>query len=287
MLSLTLLITVLGVTVAEIDHELDNLYHTLPLDEFVEHFNTQNHSYTINNYNNHKCTLPLGVLDITKASRLPIEENDLFSRFSLPEEFDSRTQWSNCPTIGEVYDQKNCGSCWTFGSATVASDRTCIHTGEVVHLSEADLQCQKADVCKGGYPAEAFEFWRDSGLVTQDCKPYDINELLKQQCTKECVNGKSYAADKHFGAKVYQVREDKDAIKAEIASKGPVEASIAVYADFELYKSGVYEHKFGPLCGYHSIRIIGYGVENGKEYWLVINSWSIRWGSKGLIKMKI
>ena len=31
---------------------------------------------------------------------------------AIPKEFDSRKKWSNCPTIREVRDQGNCGSCW-------------------------------------------------------------------------------------------------------------------------------------------------------------------------------
>lgn len=30
----------------------------------------------------------------------------------LPENFDAREQWPNCPTIREVRDQGSCGSCW-------------------------------------------------------------------------------------------------------------------------------------------------------------------------------
>ena len=38
---------------------------------------------------------------------------------NLPDEFDSRTEWPECPSIGEVRDQGACGSCYvsrhTFG----------------------------------------------------------------------------------------------------------------------------------------------------------------------------
>ena len=31
---------------------------------------------------------------------------------ALPENFDARQQWPNCPSIAEVRDQGSCGSCW-------------------------------------------------------------------------------------------------------------------------------------------------------------------------------
>lgn len=34
------------------------------------------------------------------------------SLIDLPENFDAREQWPNCPTIREVRDQGSCGSCW-------------------------------------------------------------------------------------------------------------------------------------------------------------------------------
>ena len=76
-----------------------------------------------------------------------------------------------------------------------------------------------------------------------------------------------------------------DQLKAAIAA-GPT--SVTVEADrtvFQAYRSGVLD---STACGTsldHAITAVGYGTENGKEYYLVRNSWGASWGDKGYIKI--
>ena len=76
-----------------------------------------------------------------------------------------------------------------------------------------------------------------------------------------------------------------DQLKAAIA-QGPV--SVAIEADriiFWIYRSGVITSK---LCGTnldHGVLAIGYGTENGNDYFLVKNSWGASWGDKGYVKI--
>jgi cathepsin L len=76
-----------------------------------------------------------------------------------------------------------------------------------------------------------------------------------------------------------------DQLKAAIAA-GPT--SVTVEADrtvFQHYTSGVMD---STACGTsldHAITAVGYGTENGEEYYIVRNSWGASWGDQGYIKI--
>ena len=46
--------------------------------------------------------------------------------------------------------------------------------------------------------------------------------------------------------------------------------------------SGVYQHVTGTYLGGHAVRILGWGSENGTDYWTVANSWNTDWGENGM-----
>ena len=46
-----------------------------------------------------------------------------------------------------------------------------------------------------------------------------------------------------------------------------------------MYKTGVYFPTTDDYCGAHAVKIIGWGVEDGVDYWLIANSWNDSRGS--------
>lgn len=68
-------------------------------------------------------------------------------------------------------------------------------------------------------------------------------------------------------------------------TNGPVEVAFDVYEDFLSYKSGVYSHVSGGSVGGHAVKMIGWGTENGSDYWIIANSWNNAWGDNGFFKI--
>jgi len=246
--------------------------------------------------------------------QLPLKTHEI-DMAAIPDQFDPREHWTNCPTLKEIRDQGSCGSCWAFGAVEAMSDRVCIASGGNANaeISAEDLLscCSSCGFgCNGGFPEAAWEFFQHTGLVTgglydshQGCRPYSIaacehhvngsrqpcdkGEHPTPKCDKKCEpNYKlAYAKDKHFGKTTYSVESSEQQIQTELMKNGPVEAAFTVYDDFLLYKTGVYQHTTGSELGGHAVKMLGWGVENGVNYWLVANSWNTDWGDNGFFKI--
>ena len=82
-------------------------------------------------------------------------------------------------------------------------------------------------------------------------------------------------------------RGNESFLQVAVAFGGPVSVTIdAGQLSFQMYVDGVYDE---PSCSStqldHAVLVVGYGTLDGKDYWLVKNSWGVTWGMKGYILM--
>lgn len=104
------------------------------------------------------------------------------------------------------------------------------------------------------------------------------------QATGSCMFDKSKATT-HIAGYENVAPNSVSQLKAAI-DKGVV--SVTIEADkmvFQQYQSGVFD---STACGTrldHAVAAVGYGTENGQDYYIVRNSWSASWGDAGYIKI--
>ncbi|XP_063353781.1 procathepsin L-like [Pelmatolapia mariae] len=204
----------------------------------------------------------------------------LLESTKLPDTVD----WRKQGYVTDVKDQKQCGSCWAFSSTGSLEGQNFRKTGKLVSLSEQQLvDCSSSFGnlgCNGGLMGYAFRYVNASGgIETEASYPYEAQD-------GSCRYKRNSIATKCIGY-VDVAQGNEDALKQAVATVGPVSVAVdASHLSFQLYESGVYDE---PACSNktysHAVLVVGYGTENGNDYWLVKNSWSINWGEQGYIKM--
>jgi len=206
---------------------------------------------------------------------------------NLPKNFMTTDKWPECGSY--VKSQGYCSSCWAFAAAEVLQDRYCIKMGyPVPNFSVQEMiSCDfKNFNCQGGDLEQAWKFLQEKGTVTERCFPYGNKyEPKVKRCSKLCNNGRRKL---YIWSKYYKKFDNSDEIKLEIIENGPIMTGFEVYMDFLEYKSGIYsKSKNTEFLGGHAVKLVGWGVENGVEYWIAKNTWGTSWGENGFFRFKM
>lgn len=216
----------------------------------------------------------------------------------LPVSYDQRVLH---PLTSRVYDQGNCGSCWSIAVLSAIEDK-CIKRETPITLNKDVARRFSHDLCEGGN-AGAFLDW----LTRHDA----VEALCLLNRFGWCNNLRKLQYVRVIPSSV-RLATHINNIKRDILKHGSVVAGLLVYDNFkhgqfgphEIYLDSVEKYTiqgrpvFAPLhtlMGGHSVVIIGWGsqehvevapgVFETVEYWLCRNSWGSHWGQQGHFKI--
>jgi len=196
--------------------------------------------------------------------------------------------WVTAGAVSPVKDQGQCGSCWSFSTTGALEGAGFVTFGVLNSLSEQNLvDCDihangGSDLgCHGGLYDSAFTWTTNNGgLCSEAAYPY-TSGVTKQKgsCTQNTCSKVPHSAAKTYT----DVEKNSDSALMSAIAQQPV--SIAIEADcqaFQTYKSGVFTDSCGTNLD-HAVLAVGYGTQQGQDYYYVKNSWGTSWGAQGYI----
>jgi len=196
----------------------------------------------------------------------------------------STWDWRSKGAVTPVKNQQQCGSCWSFSATGSMEGATFLKTGRLPSLSEQNLvDCSTAQGnqgCNGGLMDQAFQYViSNHGIDTEASYPYTATG------PNQCRFNRAHVAA--TVTSFHDVPQGDENALVDAAYKTPTSVAIdASHQSFQFYSSGVY---YEGACSSseldHGVLVVGFGNENGKDYFLVKNSWGPGWGSAGYIKM--
>jgi cathepsin X len=208
---------------------------------------------------------------------------------NLPETF----LWNNVDGVNYLTNIRNqhvpqyCGSCWAHAATSALSDRIKIARKAAwpdINISpQVIISCEDKDLgCHGGEPYNAYEWMSTNEFTDETCSIYrgrglDNGEVCSaMNICRNCNPGEAcFVPDQYlvYGVDEFGAVTGEENMMQEIYQRGPIACGIAVPQALDDYTGGIYCDDTGDMNEVHDISVVGWGVEDGQDYWLIRNSW--------------
>jgi len=218
--------------------------------------------------------LNLKVQDITSMKKNSIGHLNRAS--NIPESFN----WVDKKVVNEVRNQGSCGSCWAFSAVGNIEGQFAIkHSKQVVFSPQQLVDCDHVDEdagCNGGLMESAFKYLESTkGLEVETDYKYTARDGT-------CKYSESKGIAKVKGYK-FAPSDNEDEIAEMLVATGPLAVALDA-TPLQYYSSGIVKKGCTTELN-HGVLIVGYGVENGTQFWIVKNSWGGSWGERGFFRI--
>ena len=275
------------------DHYDDVLEKWRENEKYIQEINSQNLPFTLG----HNQYSGMNINEFTEHVQQPnfgtrIKKQNYKQNQIQEEELPNYVNWVEAGAVTPVEDQGECGSCWTFSAIGALEGAYFIKTGQLVPFSKQQLiDCDNSKYggknhgCNGGFMNRAFEWINMKGGI---CSDFDYPYISSYESNDDPSNNTCSTNCKLIEGS--QITDYIDVLPNDVSmmyalSKQPVSVAIDTSGrNFQLYKSGVFTSKTGTNVN-HAVLAVGYGTENGHDYYLVKNSWGTSWGEDGYIKL--
>jgi cathepsin X len=229
----------------------------------------------------------------------------------IPSAFD----WRNVSGTNFITEIRNedaphrCGACWAQSTTSLLADRINIkNQGKfpVIMLSpQVLINCMAGGDCAGGDPLAVYNYAYNNGIPEDTCNNYlaantgDGTCSGTAQCKKcwkpfiapgsdESPNCWAFRGYNSWKVSEFGQVAGVERMQAEIYARGPIGCGIHASILFEAYNGGIFipNSNDGTTLN-HEVSLIGWGEENGVQYWIGRNSWGTFWGENGFFRIQM